>query len=116
MFLQRDAAGGDVLRLGPTSNPHPTKTVASDFRVRLNPAMMLRLANRQRRFVVMSGHASLLLAFAPLSVAAAIPMVSLARQTSYLLTDAAGSFEQSSESRLLETFVFTYYRSTKPVT
>jgi hypothetical protein len=56
--------------------------------------MTLLAANRQRRFVVMSGHVSLLLAFVPLSVAAAVLMVSLARQTSHLLTGAAGSFGQ----------------------
>jgi hypothetical protein len=64
------------------SDPHSTKTVASDFMVRLNPAMILLATNRQRRFVVMSGLGSLLLAPVPLSVAAAAPMVSLARQTS----------------------------------
>jgi hypothetical protein len=64
----------------------------------------------------MSGHVSLLLAFVPLSVRAAVPMVSLARQTSYLLTDAAGSSRQRGDNRLLEMLVFTLYRSTKPVT
>ena len=41
------------------------------------PAVILLPANRQRRFVVMSDHVSLLLAFVPLSFAAAVPMVSL---------------------------------------
>jgi hypothetical protein len=67
--------------------------------------MILLTANRQRRFVVMSGLVNLMLAFVPLSVAAAVPMVSLAHQTSCLLTDAAGSFEQRGEAGLLEVLV-----------
>jgi hypothetical protein len=78
--------------------------------------MPLLTANRQRSLVVMSGLTSLLLAFVPLSVAAAVPMLFLAHQTSYLLTGAAGSFGQRGETRLLEMLVFTLYRSTKPVT
>ena len=59
--------------------------------------MTLLAANRQRRFVVMSGLVSLLLAFVPLSVAAAVHMV-------FLVVDGSSAYASPESYRRIPRF------------